>query len=690
MRGQNYHSPAVNSKKIFQQNEGVYLPPINTRISLLSMDHVVGAAHLHSNAHGYPRPHLAALLAGLLSLILYLLTMNLTFGFVDKGEMAAAAATLGLPHPTGYPTIILLGKLFTTILPLREILALNILAALLTASGVAGLSLLFSYLLRYLNNVEEYTTEGREPTNIYAALAALFTGFTATWWGQGNGFEAYSLFAALLPVVTLLFFRYVDRQSVPDARVGFDRSGAWFAAMLGLAFTAHLMMVLLAPAFLFWYFYRLGAGRRSFLRLLFLAPFFLLGLLPYFYLMIASAGTPAVSMGTVNTLGRLADYITGAQFQGYMLSGWKVFAAQSGFFFRKLPSELGYIGLAVALLGMITLFRRSWPLAVLALLTIAAGVIYAGQFAIKEIEPFYLTAIFGIGICVAAGMLWMRRTIGRAATLAVAGIMVVATCAMNFGWSNERGNTLAEDYSRNVLETLPRNAFLLSTRWDYLVSASYYLQEVQGIRPDVVVLNPNLLRSAAYLEYFQQRRPNLARPALQEIQEYLRLGERAGRVDKLSYQDALQAQRAFYRMVNTIVDGAMPNRPVCVTLEVDTLIAPHRQRVPYYLAFVLRSDTAYLPQRAIRYNFRPWRGRVDADVMNIHEMYTVSALYRANYEALHGRRDLANDYIGYALTFDPNIRERDVPPLPLTNREGVLRVIRSYRELRSKVADSLR
>lgn len=615
---------------------------------------------------------------------MYLLTMNLTFGFVDKGEMAAAAATLGLPHPTGYPTIILLGKLFTMILPIREVLALNILAALLTAGGTAGLSLLFCYLLRYLNNVEEYTTEGREPTNLYAGLAALFTGCTATWWGQGNGFEAYSLFAMLLPVVTLLFLQYVDQQA-SDQHTGFSHKGAWFAGMLGLAFTAHLMMVLLAPAFLFWYFYWLGFNRRSFLRWFFLAPFFLLGLLPYFYLMAVSTGIPAVSMGSVNTLGRLIDYITGAQFQGYMLSGWKVFAAQSGFFFGKLPSELGYIGLAIALLGLITLFRRNWPFATVALLIIIAGVIYAGQFAIKEIEPFYLTVMFGIGICVAAGMLWLRRTLGRTATFTVAGAMVVVTCIMNFSWSNERGNTLAEDYTRNVLETLPRNAFLLSTRWDYLVSPSYYLQEVESMRRDVTVINPNLLRSAGYLEYFQQRRPDLARPAMQEIREYLRLGERAGRVDKLSYQDALQAQRAFYRMVNAIVDGAMRNRPVCVTLEVDTLIAPHRQRVPYYLAFVLLSDTAYLPQRAIRYNFRPWRGRVDADVMNIHEMYTVSLLYRANYEALRGRRDLADTYISYALTFDPNIREQDVPPLPLTNREGVLRVIRSYRELQEKV-----
>ena len=222
--------------------------------------------------------------------------MNLTFGFVDKGEMAAAAATLGVPHPTGYPTIILLGKLFTAILPVRQVLGLNILAALLTAAGVAALSLLFSHLLRVLNNVEEHTAEGREPTNVYAGLAALFTGFTATWWGQGNGFEAYSLFAALLPLVTLLFLRYVDQQAASQ-RVGFSTGGAWFAGMLGLAFTAHLMMVLLAPAFLFWYFYRLGVNARAFLRFLFLAPFFLLGLLPYFYLMLASAGTPAVSMG---------------------------------------------------------------------------------------------------------------------------------------------------------------------------------------------------------------------------------------------------------------------------------------------------------------------------------------------------------------------------------------------------------
>ena len=50
--------------------------------------------------------------------------------------MAAAAATLGIAHPTGYPTLMLLGFLFTTIVPLRDIVALNVMAALLTAGGI--------------------------------------------------------------------------------------------------------------------------------------------------------------------------------------------------------------------------------------------------------------------------------------------------------------------------------------------------------------------------------------------------------------------------------------------------------------------------------------------------------------------------------------------------------------------------
>ena len=60
------------------------------------------------------------------SLALYLATIapTLTWGKdsvgVDGGELLAAASTLGIPHPPGYPTYKLLLKLFASIVPVGD------------------------------------------------------------------------------------------------------------------------------------------------------------------------------------------------------------------------------------------------------------------------------------------------------------------------------------------------------------------------------------------------------------------------------------------------------------------------------------------------------------------------------------------------------------------------------------------
>src|SRR6476646_5479489 len=88
----------------------------------------------------------AAGVAFALTLVVYLVTMNRTIGFIDRGELAATAYTLGVPHPTGYPTITILGWLVTHVVPLKPVLVLNAFAAVLVAAGAAGLVFLFNDL----------------------------------------------------------------------------------------------------------------------------------------------------------------------------------------------------------------------------------------------------------------------------------------------------------------------------------------------------------------------------------------------------------------------------------------------------------------------------------------------------------------------------------------------------------------
>ncbi|MCL5256242.1 MAG: DUF2723 domain-containing protein, partial [Chloroflexi bacterium] len=85
-------------------------------------------------------------LAAAAAFALYLATMppSITWqsGGQDSGNLAVAVQGLGIPHPTGYPTYVLLGKLFSY-LPFGDLAyRLNVMSAVFAAGTV-----FFTYLL---------------------------------------------------------------------------------------------------------------------------------------------------------------------------------------------------------------------------------------------------------------------------------------------------------------------------------------------------------------------------------------------------------------------------------------------------------------------------------------------------------------------------------------------------------------
>ena len=86
-----------------------------------------------------PSRYWIGLASFLIAFGIYCITLARTVGFIDSGELAWASATLGIPHPTGYPLYTLLTHLFVLGLPFLEpIVSINLFSAFAVSAAVAG------------------------------------------------------------------------------------------------------------------------------------------------------------------------------------------------------------------------------------------------------------------------------------------------------------------------------------------------------------------------------------------------------------------------------------------------------------------------------------------------------------------------------------------------------------------------
>lgn len=643
------------------------------------------------------RPIHAALASGTVLLVVYLLTMNRTLGFIDKGELATVASTLGVAHPTGYPTFTLVGHLFT-LLPLRPILSLNILSALATAVGCAISTLIFLRVLDGLDRglsrqgkVEgankQTGSKGKEKKGkgdaarvepvkeqqapaylnlLLASLGGLLLGLGAIWWGQGNGIEVYSLHAVLLPLVLLLYLRFVERErTLADAERGWrpTREGIAFAVVLGLAFTNHMSTIFLAPALLVDYFTRNRQGLSDKLvRLAGLVPWVVLGLLPYLYLPLRAMSSPELNWGNPSSFENFLAHLSGKQYSVWMFNG-SVLGDQLGWLVRQLPSELGYLGLILVPVGIAALLSRSRRLGFLLLGVLVVCVLWAGMYAIYDIGSYFMAALLALVALVVAGAWELARRAGHSIALGALAATAIAAGALNWSASNESSNVVVEEMTRNVLNGLPQRAMILSAQWDFWVSASYYMQRVEGVRPDVVVIDPELLRRSWYLDQLAVQHPALMARTIAPVEAFKKA---VYPFDHGLDFDGRTIDAAYYGMIDSIVAaGVADGRQVYVTSDVDRRAGSSWRRVPEGLALRLTRDSVYQPTAFPNWSYTPWFGRIDNYTLKIPELYATAAAMRMEYENFYGHRDAATRYRELALRFEPGFDARSIPRLPL-------------------------
>lgn len=311
-----------------------------------------------------PKAESVLLLSLFLSLfLLYLATLAPAVGEADTFEFQVGVARLGIAHGSGYPLLMLVGKVFS-LLPLGGTLAWR--ANLTSAFFAALAAVLVTRLARRL---------GVGP--LPALLAGLALGVSPTLWSRAVELEAYTLNAAL--VAALLYL------AVDLAQTGSLRRLPLLAFLFGLSLTNHLTTLLLLPACVaavlavLWKsrekerevipssaspaplpIPETGTGSGTSRVVLRVSSALLAGLSVYLYLPLR---WPAVNNGQRLSLAQFANIVTGNEARGAFQ--WDLPLRDPGRYaivFDKIHAEYGWPGLAALAFGLALLVLSAWPL----------------------------------------------------------------------------------------------------------------------------------------------------------------------------------------------------------------------------------------------------------------------------------------------------------------------------------------
>ncbi len=439
---------------------------------------------LTSPPHVTTLARFAPLIVGVVAFVVYARTLLPGMAFGDWGEMQTVPHVLGVAHPTGYPTYLVLSWL-AQLVPLGSIaFRANLLSAVLISGALA---VAVAILLRL----------GVRP--VVAATAALAVGAIPTVWSAATVAEVNPLH--LLFVVLLLHRALVweDGRSVRDLVLG--------ALLLGLAAGNHLLILFVAPFLLA---YVLWVGRREIAaRPWILAPAAgaaMLGLAIYLYIPIAASLSPALPYNHPTTLDSVLWLVSGTQFRGQFSfltpAGLTEFVGSLPALWSLSVRHATPVFPILGVIGLVLLARRRPAFGLTCVAILVTNVyIWANYLQLEHylLVPWLVLGL-GAGITVEAVARALGRSLGRSsgrardvgtaasAVLSAAALVFAVTLGVvNWQASDRSGDRSAETYVDAVLSALPQDAAIL-TEWD-VSTPLWHAQLVLGRRTDILVVD---------------------------------------------------------------------------------------------------------------------------------------------------------------------------------------------------------
>jgi hypothetical protein len=490
-------------------------------------------------------------LVSLIVFVVYLITLAPSVVQIDSGELAAVQITLGIAHPTGYPLYTILGYLFSLIpFPFTKIYQMNLLAAIYCAAA-AGFFVQSVKLT--LDNFEKFNlsksveikkvkkksrkekeknvdtgTESDEISEIVklfaSALSGLILSFSKTFWFQSTSVEVYSLHLLLIcAIIFVLLKAYLQSEEQQNILHNY-----WFilAIALALGFSNHMTTLLILPAIAYLFFSKFGFNKSSITKMLLMIAFFLpILIIIYSYLPIRASQQPILNWGNPSDLERILRQISGKQYQVWLFSSMEAAKKQLGYFFSSLTSEFN-IALIPILVGVLFTYSYSKKLFIFLTVLFASTVLYSINYDIVDIDAYFLLAQISLAFFSAFGIVKIQvylklSNLKNLVVIISALILTLIFASFNFKKVEQSNTLIFENYTKSLVNSMDKKSIVLSYQWDFFISASYYFQNVEGFRKDVIIIDKELLRRSWYYNQLKQNYPRLFSGLENEVQMFL-------------------------------------------------------------------------------------------------------------------------------------------------------------------------
>jgi transmembrane protein TMEM260 (protein O-mannosyltransferase) len=480
---------------------------------------------------------LVPLAAGVVPLAAFLSALQPGLPAGDSGELITVAATGGVAHPPGYPLYTLLAGLWLHAFPLGNVAwRLNVFSALCAAAAASVLALA----------VRRVTA-----SHVAGVIAAWSWAFSTQAFQYALVAEVFSLNALLAACVLWAVLLAPAAGSVALA----------FLCTLALSHH-HTLLLLAAPAFAVsaWQALTPVATRPRLARSIAFAG--IAGLVPLAWLPLATHHAGALVWGEASTLRGFVSLLTRAEYGTFRLdafgAGYNADHTHLMVFARALPHAFGLLPLVLALVGGIVMARapRGRTPALVLAISLAAQAWFFTRIGFPAdvpsllgvVERFYvmpllvLAFLAGTGAAACLG----RLSVGvrsHAARGALGAILLAATLAPlatgQLARLSQRDNRFSDTLGRGLLASLPRDAVLF-VRGDVLHNALAYLTQVEHLRPDVRVLDQELMSYPWYVHRVRARWPDVL-PTL-------------GRAERITLADGRRLEGLAIRRADGSVD----------------------------------------------------------------------------------------------------------------------------------------